>query len=99
MSLCDLVDRNLEFVLDVHSSLVYWRHNSKPLWWNLCLTVSSLFFFTRVCEHLALLVHGKRRKFSVLNFFSVIVEVIAKLVNSKAIARACVVLELEQVRD
>jgi hypothetical protein len=44
-------------------------------------------------------VHGKRRKFSVLNFFSVIVEVIAKLVNSKAIARACVVLELEQVRD
>ena len=72
MSLCDLVDRNLEFVFDVHSGLVYWRHNSKQLWWNLCLTVSSLFFFTRVCEHLALLVHGKRRKFSVLNFFSII---------------------------
>jgi hypothetical protein len=72
MSLCDLVDRNLEFVFDVHSNLVYWRHNSKPLWWNLCLTVSSLFFFTRVCEHVALLVHGKRSKFSVLIFLSII---------------------------
>ena len=72
MSLCDLVDRNLEFVFDVHSNLVYWRHNSKPLWWDLCLTVSSLFFFTRVCEHLSLLVHGKRRNFSVLIVLSII---------------------------
>ena len=30
---------------------------------------------------------------------SATVEVIAILVNSKAVARACVVLELEQVRD
>ena len=64
VSLCDLIDSKLDFVLDVDSAIVYWRQNDKPLWWSLCVTLTSLFFFTRVCEHLALLVRGQRRRFS-----------------------------------
>ena len=64
VSLCDIVDSKLDFVLDVDSASVYWRRHDKPLWWSLCVTLSSLFFFTRVCEHLALLVRGERRPFS-----------------------------------
>jgi hypothetical protein len=64
VSLCDIVDSKLDFVLDVTNGTVYWRQNHKPLWWSLCITVTSLFFFTRVCEHLALLVRGERRRFS-----------------------------------
>jgi hypothetical protein len=64
VSLCDILDSKLDFVLDVDCAIVYWRRDDKPLWWSLCATVSSLFFFTRVCEHLALLVRGERRPFS-----------------------------------
>ena len=64
VSLCDIVDSKLDFVLDVDSATVYWRRDDKPLLWSLCVTLSSLFFFTRVCEHLALLVRGERRPFS-----------------------------------
>jgi hypothetical protein len=64
VSLCDIVHSKLEFVLDVQKGVIYWRQNEKPLWWSLCVTLGSLFFFTRVCEHLALLVRGERRRFS-----------------------------------
>lgn len=64
VSLCDIIHGQLEFLLDIEKAVVHWRRNDKPLWWSLLLTLSCLFFFTRVCEHLTLLVHGKRRKFS-----------------------------------
>ena len=64
VSLCDIVHSHLEFVFDNENAVMYWRHNEKPFWWNLLVTLSCLFFFTRVCEHLTLLVHGQRRKFS-----------------------------------
>jgi hypothetical protein len=64
VSLCDIVHSKLDFVLDIENAVIYWRQNDKPLWWSLCLTLTSLFFFTRVCEHLALLVRGERRPFS-----------------------------------
>jgi len=64
VSLCDIVHGKLEFLLDIEKAVVHWRRNDKPLWWSLLLTLSCLFFFTRVCEHLTLLVHGKRRPFS-----------------------------------
>lgn len=72
VSLCDLIDSKLDFVLDTDSSIVYWTQNDKPLWWSLCVTLTSLFFFTRVCEHLALLVRGQRRRFSSLTTAAII---------------------------
>ena len=73
VSLCDLVDSKLDVVLDLDSARVYWRQHPKPLWWSVCVTLSSLFFFTRVCEHLALLVRGERRRFSAVTTLAVIV--------------------------
>ena len=64
VSLCDLVDSKLDFLLDIDNAQIYWRHRNEPVWWNALVTLSSLFFFTRVCEHLVLLVRGKRREFS-----------------------------------
>jgi hypothetical protein len=64
VSLYDIVHSQLEFVLDTENAVMYWRHNEKPFWWSLLVALSCLFFFTRVCEHLTLLVHDKRRKFS-----------------------------------
>jgi hypothetical protein len=72
VSLCDLVDRKLDFVLDVHNTVVYWKQNSTPMWWNLLITLTNLFFFTRVYEHLQLLINGKRRKFSVLTTSAIV---------------------------
>ena len=64
VSLCDLVDSKLDFLLDLENAQIYWRHRNEPVWWSALVTLSSLFFFTRVCEHLVLLVRGKRREFS-----------------------------------
>jgi len=64
VSLCDLVDSKLDFLLDLDSAQIYWRHRNEPLWWSALVTLSGLFFFTRVCEHLVLLVQGRRREFS-----------------------------------
>jgi hypothetical protein len=64
VSLCDIVHSKLDFVLDVNNATLYWRENKKPLWWDLLLTLSSLYFFTRVCENLAMLVQGERKAFS-----------------------------------
>lgn len=64
VSLCDLVDSKLDLLLDLDSAQIYWRHRNEPVWWSALVTLSSLFFFTRVCEHLVLLVHGRRREFS-----------------------------------
>jgi hypothetical protein len=48
--LCDIVHSKLDFVLYVEKAIVYWRIHDKPLWWSLCVTLSCLFFFTRVCD-------------------------------------------------
>ena len=72
VSLCDIVHSKLDFVLDVEKAIVYWRINEQPLWWELCVTLSCLFFFTRVCEHLALLVRGERRPFSAFTTVAII---------------------------
>jgi hypothetical protein len=73
VSLCDIVHSKLDFVLDVNRAIVYWRENKKPLWWDLLLTVSSLYFFTRVCENLAMLVRGERKPFSWFTTTAIIV--------------------------
>lgn len=73
VSLCDIVDSKLDFVLDVHEAILYWRENKKPLWWDLLLTISSLYFFTRVCENLAMLVRGERKAFSWFTTSAIIV--------------------------
>ena len=72
VSLCDIVHSKLDFVLDVEKAIVYWRIDDKPLWWSLCVTLSCLFFFTRVCEHLSLLVRGERRVFSPITTVAII---------------------------
>ncbi len=63
-SLCDLTDSKLDVLLDLDSAEIYWKHRDDPFWWNVLVTMSCLFFFTRVCEHLVMLVQGKRRDFS-----------------------------------
>jgi hypothetical protein len=73
VSLCDIVHSKLDFVLDVNRAIVYWRENKKPLWWDLLLTVSSLYFFTRVCENLAMIVRGERKAFSWFTTTAIIV--------------------------
>jgi hypothetical protein len=64
VSLCDLMDRKLDVVLDVKNAQIYCRFRNEQMWWSVLVTLSSLYFFTRVCEHLVLLVQGKRREFS-----------------------------------
>ena len=67
VSLCDLIDRKLDVVLDVNNSQIFWVLRNEQMWWSVLVTLSSLYFFTRVCEHLVLLVQGKRRRFSLVN--------------------------------
>lgn len=76
VSLCDLIDGKLDFVWDVSAGRVHWQQYTKPLWWTTCVTLSCLFFFTRVCEHLSLLVRGKYRQFSVFTTSILIVMLI-----------------------
>lgn len=64
ISLCDLVDGALEFVLDLDSERVFWRQNTMHSGWLIFLTLASLFFFTKVCEHSVDLVSGRRAEFS-----------------------------------
>lgn len=64
ISLCDLVDGALEFVLDLNSERVYWRQNTMNSGWLIFLTLTSLFFFTKVCEHSVDLINGRRAEFS-----------------------------------
>lgn len=72
VSLCDLTDSNLEFVLDTTRSLLYWKQENKPVWWSVVATLFCLFFFTRVCEHLSMLVRGERRLFSVATTIAIL---------------------------
>ena len=72
VSVCDLVDSNLEFLLDVNAGKLYWKEECKPVWWSVLLTLSCLFFFTRVCQHLAMLVQGARRPFSVFTTLAMV---------------------------
>lgn len=64
ISLCDLVDGALEFVLDLDSERVFWRKNTMNAGWLIFLTLTSLFFFTKVCEHSVDLISGRRAEFS-----------------------------------
>lgn len=72
VSLCDVLDRNLEFVVDLHANRLYWKQELKPMWWSLLLTISSLYFFTRACQHFTMLVQGKRRSFSVSTTIAIV---------------------------
>jgi hypothetical protein len=100
VSLCDLIDRKLDVVLDVKNSLVYCRFRNEHLWWSVLLTLSSLFFFTRVCEHLVLLVQGKRREFSWVTTTAIsIMLVLHRLIPVPSIFSEHLVTTEEQILD
>lgn len=64
VSLCDLVHNKFQFVLFPETATVSWRRIESSLFWTVCLTLMVLFFFTRLCEHMSLLIRGKPRVFS-----------------------------------
>ena len=64
VSLCDLVDTDLEFVYKPYENLVYWRQVPTNTTWLALSTIFSLFFFTKVCEHMLLLLKRKKARFS-----------------------------------
>ena len=51
ISLCDLVDGNLEFVYDVDDGLLFWRKNDFSDTQLIITSILSLYLFTKVCEH------------------------------------------------
>ena len=59
MSLCDLVDTNLEFVYRPHEHQIYWRQVQLSTIWLVISTLLTLFFFTKVCEHMLRLLGAK----------------------------------------
>jgi len=100
VSLCDLIDRKLDVVLDVKNAQIYCRFRNEQMWWSVLVTLSSLYFFTRVCEHLVLLVQGKRREFSWVTTVAIsIMLVLHKLVPVPNIISPHLVTTEEQVLD
>jgi len=64
VSLCDLVHNKLQFVLFPEAATVAWRRMDLSLFWTVCATLAVLFFFTRLCENMSMLLHGQPRLFS-----------------------------------
>jgi hypothetical protein len=63
-SLCDLVHNKLQFVFFPETSTVAWRRMDSSLFWTVCVTLAVLFFFTRLCEYMSMLIRGRPRVFS-----------------------------------
>jgi hypothetical protein len=100
VSLCDLIDRKLDVVLDVNNSQIFWRLRNEQMWWSVLVTLSSLYFFTRVCEHLVLLVQGKRRRFSWVNTVATgIMLVLHKMIPLPNVFSQHLVTTEEQILD
>ena len=100
VSLCDLIDRKLDVVLDVKNAQIFCRFRNEQMWWSVLVTLSSLYFFTRVCEHLVLLVQGKRREFSWVTTVAIsIMLVLHKLIPVPNIISPHLVTTEEQVLD
>ena len=64
VSLCDLVDTDLEFVYKPFDNELHWRQVPTNTTWLAISTIFSLFFFTKVCEHMLLLLQRKKAGFS-----------------------------------
>lgn len=64
ISMCDLVDGNLEIVLQPDSNLLFIRQRGTETWAAVVLSVLSLYLFIKTCEHFIKLVHGQRPSFA-----------------------------------
>jgi hypothetical protein len=64
ISMCDLVDGNLELVLEPDANLLYIRQRGASLWLTVVLSFLSLYLFVKTCEHFIKLVHGHRPCFA-----------------------------------
>ena len=64
ISLCDLVDNNLEFVYKPSQKKIFWRQNNISTTWLVISTLLTLFFFTKVCEHMLLLLQQQKGNFT-----------------------------------
>jgi hypothetical protein len=63
-SLCDLVHNKLQFVFFPEAATVAWRRMDSSAFWTACVTLVVLFFFTRLCEYMSMLIRGQPRAFS-----------------------------------
>lgn len=64
VSLCDLIDLNIEFALVPHQNIMLWRYNNLSVTMMIIVTLTCLYFFTQVCQQLVQLLHGRRASFS-----------------------------------
>jgi hypothetical protein len=64
LSMCDLVDGNLEFVLEPDKNLLYIRQRHTNVLLMVVLSILSLYMFVRTCEHFIKLTHGRRPCFA-----------------------------------
>ena len=64
LSMCDLVDGNLEFVLEPDKNLLYIRQRHTNVLSMVVLSILSLYMFVRTCEHFIKLTHGRRPRFA-----------------------------------
>lgn len=88
ISMCDLVDGNLELVLEPDANLLYIRQRGASLWLTVVLSFLSLYLFVKTCEHFIKLVHGHRPCFahgSITLPFLVAVASLVKLVVTDSV--------------
>lgn len=64
VSLCDLTDANLEFVFKPYENILYWRQVHLSTVWLVVSTILTLYFFTKVCEHMLLLLRRETASFT-----------------------------------
>jgi hypothetical protein len=64
ISMCDLVDGNLEVVLIPGKNLLYIRQHKADVVVTVLLSLLSLYLFVKTCEHFIQLSHGKRLAFA-----------------------------------
>ena len=55
VSLCDLIDGNLEFVYDVDDGLLFWRKNEYSDLQLIMTSIFALYLFTKICEQFLIL--------------------------------------------
>jgi len=64
ISMCDLVDGNLEVVLIPGKNILYLRQHKADVFVTVLLSLLSLYLFVKTCEHFIQLSHGRRLGFA-----------------------------------
>jgi hypothetical protein len=100
ISMCDLVDRNLEVVFIPGKSILYIRQHKVDVFVIVLLSLLSLYLFVKTCEHFIQLSHGKRTGFthgSVTVPFLVALSVSIKLIVAESVLIIAEETTLQQI--